>query len=798
MGPRGVVALALVALLVVGGLLPPRDGATTTSSPVATGSSLPGGVPRSGESPRTGSAAALPTPNPAIPPTTDAVAVPHGVVARGLPSSTELRIGLTVGFSHPAEIASLLAQLEDPGSSRFRHFLTYNAFESRFAPDPGSVASAEAAFRAVGASSVTPPSPGSATVEATLSVAGVRALLGVDPVGFVSPSDGSGVYTAVGTVRLPASLVGKVVGVDGLSGSLGAALSGAPSRAGLLPSTTLKLLPRFVKDAASGSYWYLGSDFAQAYQATELWPGNATSVRNATFPDGIAIATLLVGAYNYTLSMPLPPYDPAVVSRYFTDTFAPGWPLPTVTGVQVNLSNTTPPLPGPFPVNDTSGMEIENSLDLEMAGSLAPGSSLYNFYFAGSLLVSADVASAANYLSQDLAAALSYPHYGANHLAVISCSFGLPDRNVSAWDQELLLAATMGVTVVAASGDQGNAPSAATGNPFGPDPLWPATSAFNESGVLSVGGSSVVLSGKSTGTYTGPPLAVSYDPFVQGPGTMSAWSDSSGGPGKYLGSEGGLSQVIPEPWWQFHSAAEPSIVAAAETQGVRALGRAGPDLAFPASNTIAYIAENASGDPVPGLLAGTSVSAPLLAGLLADIVAVESSSAGTFQPLGYLAPEIYRLASYYAAFPTLSSPFLDVYNGSNDLFSAGPGWDAVTGWGGFFAPLLLTADEDPIARNYSYTGPTPELPPAPAPPFPLWVVVLVLAGAGTAASVGVAILLDARARESRTPAEPDIFAAAVLPGGGELPPPPSATFACPFCGAERPAEAGPCPSCGAR
>ncbi len=720
---------------------------------------------------------------------TDAVTVPPGALTEPLAPSRGVRIGLTLGFSHPEELSRLLASLEDPASPEYRQFLTYAEFEASYAPPPSSVAAAEAALRSVGASSVVLPA-GSTTVEGTVSARGLSELLGVRPVEYASAGGGWG-YTALGSPQLPASLQGKVVGIDGLSGVAGPVGAARPGASAPALSPRAGLAPLFVRQAITGTDWYFGSDFAQAYEATQLWPLSNTSVAHATFPKHVAVATLLASSYNESYGVNLPPFVPSVVDRYFNDTFNSGWPLPILKGIPVHENGAAdPPPPGPLvqgsvALTDTSGMETENSLDLEMAGSMAPGASLYNFYFADSLLLNANLSSAALYLSDDLASALSYTGYGLSPLAVVSCSFGLPDLNETSWNAQLVLAAAMGVTVVAASGDNGGSP-----------PLWPASVAFNTSGVLSVGGTSVVLSGSATSTYTAPPLVASYDDKVQGIGSMSAWFASTGF-GHYLGSQGGVSSVYPEPYWQFHSAAQPAIVSAAITQGVSSLGRAGPDLAFPARDTIAYT--NGTGaSPFFGIISGTSVAAPVLAGLLADVVAVETNISGSFHPLGYLTPEIYRLASYYAAYPNLTTPFLDVYNGSTSVFSAVPGWDAATGWGGLLAPLFLLADENPPPANYTYTGPTPGLPGRPGPAFPLWTVLLVLAGASTACVVGVVILLDARSRERFGSQEPDIFAAAVLPAGEVTAsfPAPAAVFSCPYCGKDRPAEAGPCPSCG--
>jgi subtilase family serine protease len=449
-------------------------------------------------------------------------------------------------------------------------------------------------------------------------------------------------------------------------------------------------------------------------------------------------------------------------------------------------------------VNDSTGFETENSLDLEMAGSLAPGASLYNFYFSGALTQNpATWSNVPGYLADDLGAALSFD-YGPRHLAVVSCSFGLNDLNNSLWDTELAAAAATGVTVVVASGDQGDAPNPLTGRGDNPWPLWPASAAFNTSGAISVGGVTLALSGQPTSTYTHPPLTVQYDPNVEGIANASAWWDTSAGAGNYAGTEGGASIEYPEPWWQFHSAADPAIVRATQIEGTGHLGRAGPDVAFPGNSTIAFVSAAANGSIYFTILEGTSIASPVFAGILADVVAVENASSGHVSGLGFLDPELYRIGSYYAANPGGSDPFLDVVYGSNAMFSAGPGWDATTGWGGLCAPLFLAALENSTVTNYTYAGPTPTLPPPSGPRTPPLTIVIVFAAvAGTV--LAVTVLFVTRSRRRLPP-----LVSPYPPGSGVYPPglvgPPTgmvATFSCPYCGRERPAEPGHCPSCGA-
>ncbi len=717
---------------------------------------------------------------------TDAVSLPSGADVVPLAGSTDLRLAFVLPWSNLSGLDRLLTSLEDPSSSNYRAFLTANAFEREFGPSASSVRTVEAAVAAAGGAGITVTATG-VGVEATLTASAVETLLGVQLVAFDSPTLGDG-YTAVGSPTLPASLAGQVVGIDGLAGYA----SGASLARTLAPVHS----PQYVT-GGSGSDWFVGTDYAQAYEATDLLPLSSSSVANATYPEGAAIATLLASGYNETYATTLPPWSPSVVDAYFNATFPSGWPLPSLTGVPVPEAGTpSPPLPGSMGgLTDSIDYVTENSLDLEMAGSLAPGAALYNFYFSGELVGNPSTAvGAPGYFTDDLATALNY-NYSPARLAVISCSFGTPDLNESLWNAYLEEAAALGVTVVAASGDQGDAPSTATGRGVGAAPLWPATVAFNTSGVLSVGGVSVALSGEPTGTFTSPPLVISYDSEVGGIANTVVWSDTSGGSGHYAGSEGGTSTVYPEPFWQFDSAAQPAIVNATVRQHLSSLGRAGPDVAFPANATIVYFAKYENGSPEFVVVEGTSIAAPVFAGLLADVAAVESASAAGVTGLGFLDPELYRMASYYAATPGSASPFLPVLSGANALFSGGPGWTAATGWGGLYAPLFLTADGDPSVIGYNYTGPTPVLPSGSNPSLTTEVLTVVaIVGAATAILVAAAVVL-ARHRRRPGSAGPSL----ARPPAGTVPPPrlPYTTFACPFCGAERPAEPGRCPSCGA-
>jgi subtilase family serine protease len=738
---------------------------------------------------------------------TDAVPVPAASSPRELAPST--LVSLTFSLANPrlGELDRFLTQVEAPASPSYRHFLTYPEYVEEFAPPASSVSQVERALGAAGAHDIT-AAPDRSAVTAVLPAGAVDQLLGVELTSYAFAGRVP-LYTAVGTPSLPSSWGDLVSGVSGLSDSSTRELIAPTTLHDLSLGPALRDRSEFSYDNTSGEEWFLGSDYTQEYGATELFPG-ATSVPNATYPRSVAIATLLASAFNQSSSTILPPWDPTVIAAYFNGTLGPGWPQSNFTGVPVAIGGVTPPLPGPFGgENDTTGFEAENSLDLEMAGSLAPGSSVYNFYFAGSMLESSTtVGDAADYFAADLAAALSYD-YSPTHLATVSCSFGLPDLNDPAWDLELLTAAATGVTIVSASGDQGNAPDSWTGRDDGQWPIWPATAASNTSGSVSVGGVSLGLSGTPISYYNATVgLNLSYDANDGTISSMSAWYDTSGGAGAYAGTEGGVSTVYPEPEWQFDSAAQPSVVNATILQGAASLGRSGPDVAMPGNATIVTDFANSTGAVYFDVLEGTSVAAPVLAGLLADVVAVENNrSSGPWTSLGFIDPEIYRVASYFAANPTASSdPFLDVTAGRNYVFSAAPGWDPTTGWGGMNAAAFLAADQNAAIAGYRYTGSTPGLPPWYTPPATSsstaavpWAYIFAIFGVG----IVVAILLVAVAARPSRPLPPPAGvpwgAQAGGPGWSNAPPPPGgypgATFLCPYCGAIRPAEPVRCPQC---
>ncbi|MGC8673472.1 MAG: hypothetical protein ACP5TO_08275, partial [Thermoplasmata archaeon] len=192
------------------------------------------------------------------------------------------------------------------------------------------------------------------------------------------------------------------------------------------------------------------------------------------------------------------------------------------------------PEPGPLASYDTSGAVGENTLDLEMVGSTAPGSTIFNVYTPAT--------------NQNIDQALAFilnpnsTFSEMNNVSVISNSWGGPEYNDTAWYEYLQEAQARGITVLASSGDSGDNINSSMyfGSNYPNDWLeFPSSMAFNNFGVTAVGGTSLTL--KST-------LHIEN----QVAWYISSFDTADGGP---LGTTGGISQLFPEPYWQYDTSA---------------------------------------------------------------------------------------------------------------------------------------------------------------------------------------------------------------------------------------------------
>jgi len=349
----------------------------------------------------------------------------------------------------------------------------------------------------------------------------------------------------------------------------------------------------------------------------------------------------------------------------------------------------------------SGGDEAESELDLEWAGALAPGADIYFVYTGGST----------NYSAFD-----SIVYSVDERIAsIISVSYGACETALNGFSLEssLAQAATQGQTVVAASGDQGStACSGDTTNgltqeqQFGIAVNYPASSPY----VTGIGGTAITPA-NSTSTNSTYWLAQSTSDVLSSAKTYIpelAWNDSSSQSG-LSASGGGASALFGKPAWQKGVPGIPS-------DSMRDV----PDIALyssPAFPGFLYCTSDQSSwdTNAPAQQAscndgfrdaattdltvagGTSFGAPIFAGTIALI----NQKAGYVNGQGLMNPTLYTLASDSS---TYASVFHDVTSGNNNCnagstycgttttgFSAGTGYDQVTGLGSVDADNLVAA-----------------------------------------------------------------------------------------------------------
>lgn len=325
---------------------------------------------------------------------------------------------------------------------------------------------------------------------------------------------------------------------------------------------------------------------------------------------------------------------------------------------------------------DPNAADIEEVMDAELVHGVAPGAHIQ--------VLLADLKHPVTALSLAVSKRLG---------DVISMSLEFSERcdtvaQAAALHRVIERAAAQGMTLVASSGDYG-----AAGLPCVRGGILPANATATVSLlvadplVTAVGGTRLDVE-QSTGHYLGetvwnspprnqpvPPSAAPTGPGTNGSGTNGGRAYASVPHTEASG--GGFSRLFPRPPFQ------------AGVPGIGA-GRGVPDVAAVAdpASPIATISASNDGAAVLKGGYGTSIGAPIWAGL----AALADQQAG--RGLGPLNPSLYRIGLG----PEHATAFHDITAGNNDAqfpprvitgFSAGPGWDPVTGWGSPDAAVLI-------------------------------------------------------------------------------------------------------------
>ena len=507
-----------------------------------------------------------------------------------------------LGWRTPATALSLARAVSDPHSASYRKYLTPAQFRLRFAPTQAQVNAVQSWLRTQGFSvEYTPQNNHYVSAEGTVAQAQVAfgATFGMYRV------NGLTVRSPSSTISVPTSLAGLVSGVVGLDDSAqfvhtDHALADAPPA------------PAFVSAQPCSTYWgeKQAVGFTNPYGAGTLpyapcgyTPAQIKGAYGISGFDGAGQTVAIIDAYaSPTITQDVNQWStnrglPTLTTNQLTQVVAPGTYHHPERGLR----------------QDPQGWYGEETLDVEAVHGMAPAAKVIY------------VGAPNNF--QDLDAALN--HVVDRRLArIVTNSYGfptelLPPGFIRPYEDTIIQGVAEGIGIYFSSGDNSDE-SHAVGYRTAD---WPASSPF----VTAVGGTSLAVG--ASNDYL----------FETGWGsTTSSWTGTDWSPtppGSFVyGSGGGVSRLFGEPSYQ--QGTVPAAVFSAQGR----TGRAVPDISADGDPNTGYLVGQTQTFPDGTVkyseyrLGGTSLSSPLIAG----IMALADQKAG--QPHGFANPVFYGLA----------------------------------------------------------------------------------------------------------------------------------------------------------
>lgn len=318
---------------------------------------------------------------------------------------------------------------------------------------------------------------------------------------------------------------------------------------------------------------------------------------------------------------------------------------PAVTSVSVGGASNQP----------GSEADYEVVLDIEVAGSAAPGASIAVYF--------------SEFTEAGWVEAITTAIHDEEHKpSVLSISWGYAEQESEgtfAFTTQVMdelntifkEAANLGITIIIAAGDDGSIDGIQDGCVHVD---FPAASPY----VLAIGGTTL-------------------DADHQARIGEVVWNNGirADGPG-HGATGGGISEYFALPEWQANSPAQ--VPSSASTQF---RGRGLPDAAAVADIRTGY-AQFINGKMITD--GGTSAAAPLWAALVAR-VNQSLAQAGAGKRAGYLNPFLYASVGGTAAFHDITEGNNDAHGNMNGAYTAAAGWDACSGWGTPDGSALLAA-----------------------------------------------------------------------------------------------------------
>lgn len=511
----------------------------------------------------------------------EVVATGQAVRVGDLPPAQRLALAISLPLRNQSELDEFLQQLYDPASPLFRQYLTVEEFTERFGPTSDDH-DAVITFAGQSNLTVTKTRPNRLVIDLEATVSDIEDAFHLKMGVYQHPTENRTFYAPdrEPTLNLDVSVL-HISGLDNFS---------LP-----VPSGVRSMNAKAASTGSAPGGLFSGKDMRAAYYGTGTLTGAGQSLGLVQFAG----------------------YEISDIQLYFK-TLQQKWNVPII-GVSVSGAA----LDCPHPQCDDS----EQSLDIEMAISMAPGLSQLVVYVGQPTDdVSIFAQMAADNTSKQLSCSWNWEHTAGD------------ETSLDAVFEEMK---AQGQTLFVATGDHGSQ------NVSNANRIW--TWPSDDPWVTAVGGTVLVTAGPGRAWKS-----------------ETGWAQSGGMP-----SQDGIRI----PGYQTLTGVINSSNKGSKTR------RNIPDIALNASNY--YYCYNTSCTPAGVMGTGTSYASPLWAGLIA--LANQQAAANHVAAIGFVNPVLYDVGvqSIY------NTDFHDITSGSNGTYSAVKGYDLVTGWGSPVGPELI-------------------------------------------------------------------------------------------------------------
>ena len=517
-------------------------------------------------------------------------------------ASDSIGFRIYLGWTNPAAVEALAKAVSDPRSASYGQYLTPQQFRQQFAPSQSQVNGVQSWLRSQGFRvDYTPLNNHYVAAEGTVAQA---AAAFATTFGTYSVA-GQTLRSPSSDISLPTAIAGFVSGVVGLDES--AALVHTNIALDAPPS------PAFVNAPPCSIYW----NEKNTTSLTGL-PAPLQAPAGYTLPLPMApcgyVPSQIRGVYGVSASLQGNGQTVAIIDAYASPTIQQDLDQWSANRGLASTNITQVVAPGTMnrPENkrqDPQGWYGEETLDVQAVHGMAPNAHIVY------------VGAPNNY--QDLDAAMN--HVVDRHLAsIVTNSYGFPTELlpfgfIKPQEDTLLQGAIEGIGIYFSSGDNSDE-SLSVGYRTAD---WPASSPF----VTAAGGTSLGV-GQSNNRVIETGWGTHTSSLIT---TTGAWVDH----GWLYGSGGGVSRLFAEPSYQ--AGTVPGSVFAVQGR----TGRAVPDIAAFGDPNTGYLIGQTQTFPDGTVkysefrIGGTSLSSPIMAGIMALADQAKGSAHGFANPVFY-------------------------------------------------------------------------------------------------------------------------------------------------------------------